>query len=76
MAKRTQVSTHPWKPHGHDHLAAGEVSTRAASPVGDWAWRTLSLPHAVMVISKPVLAWYEFPPAVGASARTGTKITP
>lgn len=76
MAKRTQVSKRPCRPHGHDHLAAGEVSTRAASPGGDWGWCTLSLPNAVMVLSKLVLAWYEFPPAVGASARTGAEITP
>ena len=34
--QRSQVNKCPWKPHGHDPLAASEVSTKGAFPGGDW----------------------------------------
>lgn len=72
MAKRSQVNKCPWKPYGHDPLAAGEVSTRAAFPGGDGLGGGWTLPPKRC--DGQNLAWYEFPPVVGAFAGMDTKI--
>ena len=58
MAKRSQVKKCPLKPYGHDPLAAGEVSTRAAG--GDRGeGGGLSLPNAVMVRTLPGMSSHQ-----------------